>query len=218
MIKAVIFDMDGLMIDSEKMARFCCEKAGKALGYNYTDELFFKEMGLTPVFIKELYFKHFGKDFKYDDFIKLKNQYVEEYIKESGIPVKPGLYELLKFLKNNGYKTAVATSTPRKRAEDYLTHIKVIEFFDKVICVDMIEKSKPNPEIYLKAADELNVKTEECFVLEDSPNGITAAYRAGIKTIMVPDLVSPDEELKKKLFACVKSLKDVIEILEKYNK
>lgn len=214
MIKAVIFDMDGLMIDSERIGDIYSKKACKLLGYEYTSELLKKEIGMTSTNIKKLFSDYFGKDFNYDKFIKIRDKYMDKYLKENGIPVKPGLYELLNFLKNKGYKTAVATSTQRERAESYLKSIKVTEYFDKIICGDMIEKSKPDPEIYLKAVSELNVKPEECFVLEDSPNGITSAFRAGIKTIMVPDMIKPDAKIKKMLFSCVKTLEDVIEILK----
>jgi beta-phosphoglucomutase-like phosphatase (HAD superfamily) len=91
---------------------------------------------------------------------------------------------------------------------------KVTGYFDQIICGDMLEKSKPDPDIYLKAAAALQVAPQDCMAIEDSPNGLTSAYRAGMKTVMVPDLVALNAELEKMLFACVPSLRDVIPLLE----
>mgnify|MGYP001176825428 CR=1 FL=1 len=214
MIKAVILDMDGTMFDTETLMFKAWEHASQELQCKSAKEIIAKSMGLTPVHMKKLFLDSFGMDFPYEAFIRFGKDYSADYIQKHGIPVKPGLYELLNYLKENGYKIAVATSTAKNSAMKHFERAKVTEYFDQIICGDMLEKSKPDPDIYLKAADALNIAPQECMALEDSPNGLTSAYRAGMKTVMIPDLIAPNAELEKMLFACVPSLNDVIPLLE----
>lgn len=214
MIKAVIFDMDGVMFDTEALTVGAWEKASQALGCSSVKSIIGKCMGLTPVHIKKLFLDTFGSDFPYDDFIQFGKDYSADFIQKNGVPVKPGLYELLDYLKENGYKIAVATSTSQASAMKHFESAKVTGYFDQIICGDMLEKSKPDPDIYLKAAAALQVVPQYCMAIEDSPNGLTSAYRAGMKTVMVPDLVALNAELEKMLFACVPSLRDVIPLLK----
>ncbi len=216
MIKAVVFDMDGLMFDTERLSAEACEQASQTLGCSSTKEIRGKTMGLTPVYSKKVFLDTFGADFPYDAFVQLEKSYMADYIQKHGLPVKPGLYELLDYLRQNGFKIAVATSTSRGSAMKNFESVKVTEYFDQIICGDMLEKSKPDPDIYLKAADALKIDPQYCMALEDSPNGLTSAYRAGMKTVMVPDLVTPNAELEKMLFACVPSLHEVIPLLERH--
>ena len=128
---------------------------------------------------------------------------------------KDGLYQLLEYLKNNQIKMAVATSRVEKKALNWLKLANVEQYFDVKVFGDAVKNSKPEPDIFLKTIELLKVKADECVVLEDSFNGIIAAYRAKTKPIMIPDLRQPDQEIEKLLYAKCNSLNDVIIILEK---
>jgi HAD superfamily hydrolase (TIGR01509 family) len=214
MIKAVILDMDGTMFDTEALALEAWERASQELCCKSAKGMIAKSMGLRPVQMKKLFLDTLGEDFPYDAFIQFGKDYSADYIEKHGIPIKPGLYELLNYLKDNGYKIGVATSTAYDSAMKHFERAEVTRYFDKIICGDMLEKSKPAPDIYLKAAEALEVAPPDCLALEDSPNGVTSAYRAGMKTVMIPDLIIPDQELRKMLFACVPSLNEVITLLK----
>ncbi len=157
--------------------------------------------------------KRFGDDFDYQK-VRLKRiELMNSYILKNGIEKKKGLDELLIYLKENGYKTAVATATDLKRASMYLDIINVTKYFDKIVCASMVQNGKPHPDIYLKACEELDVHPFEAIALEDSPNGIISAHSAGCKAVMVPDLSEPDEELKKLLYKRIDSLDLLIDVL-----
>ena len=128
--------------------------------------------------------------------------------------VKPGIRELLQYLKEHGIRTAIATSSPIERTVRYLSSVGLDKSFDELVSGYMVEMGKPEPDIYLYAAEKLGVKPSECMVLEDSPAGILAAHRAGCLPVMIPDQDEPDEDTKKLLFATVDRLDFVIGLLE----
>lgn len=134
---------------------------------------------------------------------------MQEYYKINSAPTKKGLYSLLEFLSSTGCKMAVASSSPRWEVEKHLADAKITAYFDVVVCGDMINKSKLDPKIYFKAYKLLERNPEECYALEDSKNGLLAAYRAGCKPIMIPDLWQADEKIEKILYAKFESLEEV---------
>lgn len=215
MIKGIVFDMDGLMIDTEKLlAKFWRESAAE-YGFNMNDEILHGMRSLSHS-LAESYLKNiFGESFDYNAIRKRRIELMNYYIEKNGIEVKKGLFELLEYLKQNNYKMAVATSNPLERAEKYLKKINAFDFFEKIIGGDMIENGKPAPDIYLTACREIGLEPYECTALEDSPNGIKSAYSAGCKTIMIPDLTFPDDDTKSMLYGLCGSLDEVINILEK---
>lgn len=215
MLKAVLFDMDGLMFDTERLTAKIWDQLGNEFGYGKVSAIMPETMGVRSDLSGEIFYRRFGQNFPYDKFIEKTKILSTQYVNEHGIPLMPGLFQLLEYLKASGLATAVATSTSRKRAMMYLNKAAVIPYFNKIICGDMVEKSKPDPDIYLKTAAALNIEPQECAVLEDSPNGAAAGIAAGMKTIMVPGLAEPDEKLRRSLFACVKSLLDVIPVIKK---
>ena len=139
---------------------------------------------------------------------------MDEDLKKFGIEKKPYVDEILDFLKENGIKRALVTATPEKRAREYLKETKLEDKFDQVICADMVENSKPDPDVYLFACKQVGYKPSDCLALEDSPNGVHSAHSAGVDVIMVPDLSEPDEELSKIILKRAGSLKDVISFLQ----
>lgn len=214
MIKGVIFDMDGLMIDTEKLlTKFWC-KAAKLYGFNMTMEHVLGIRSLAAKFAEPKLKGIFGDSFNYMEVRAKRIELMNEYIENNGIEKKKGLDELLIYLKQNGYKIAVATATDLKRTTAYLTRIGIFDYFDKIICASMVKNGKPEPDIYLKASEELGFLPKECIALEDSPNGIISAHRAGCIPIMIPDLSEPDDELLKLCEARLDSLDLVISYLK----
>lgn len=213
-IQGVIFDMDGLMLDTEKLlVRFWMQAAQEA-GFPMTFEHVLGIRSLAAVYAKPKLQGIFGKDFNYEQIRARRRELTAEYLHTHEIEKKAGLDELLDYLHKNQYRIAVATATRREQAEEYLRKVQVYQYFDAFICGDMVTKGKPDPEIYLTSSKGLGLPPESCIALEDSPNGILSAYRAGCHPVMVPDLSQPDEELKKYLSACVPTLADVIPLLK----
>ncbi|MBQ8378884.1 MAG: HAD family phosphatase [Oscillospiraceae bacterium] len=214
MIKGVIFDMDGLMIDTEKLlTRFWCE-AANLYGFNMTMEHVLGIRSLAAKFAEPKLKGIFGESFDYMAVRAKRIELMNDYIEKNGIEKKKGLDDLLEYLKQNGYSIAVATATDLKRTTAYLTRINIFHYFDKIVCASMVKSGKPEPDIYLKASEELGLSPSECIALEDSPNGIISAHRAGCKPIMIPDLSEPDEELLKICEARLDSLDLVIDYLK----
>ena len=214
MIKGVIFDMDGLMIDTEKLlTRFWCE-AANLYGFNMTMEHVLGIRSLAAKFAEPKLKGIFGESFDYMAVRAKRIELMNDYIQKNGIEKKKGLDDLLEYLKQNGYSIAVATATDLKRTTAYLTRINIFHYFDKIVCASMVKSGKPEPDIYLKASEELGLSPSECIALEDSPNGIISAHRAGCKPIMIPDLSEPDEELLKICEARLDSLDLVIDYLK----
>ena len=158
--------------------------------------------------------KCFGPDFDYDKVRNRRKEIMDEDLKKFGIEKKPYVDEILDFLKEEGIKRALVTATHETKAREYLKEIELEEKFDKVICADMVENGKPDPDIYLFACKKIGEKPSDCLALEDSPNGVRSAYSAGVDVIMVPDLSEPDEELNKMILKSAGSLKDVISFLQ----
>ena len=137
-----------------------------------------------------------------------------ERFETEGVPVKKGLVELLHYLKDNNYKTIVATSSNRDRVDKILAQAKITEFFDDFICGDEVTKGKPNPEVFLKSCQKLGVNVDEAIVLEDSEAGIQASYDANIKVICIPDMKYPEKQYEEKTFKILKDLTEVTAYLK----
>lgn len=212
-IKAVIFDMDGLLLDTEKLlVRFWVQAANEA-GFPMTREDALSIRSLHRSFAIPFLRGKFGEKF---DYVKIRSRRMElmnGYLSENPLELKDGAEELLDALKERGILAAVATATDYERTKDYLTRVGIFGRFDKIVCATMVERGKPEPDIYIYAAKQLGFAPEECAALEDSPNGVMSAVRAGCKTIMIPDLTEPDEELSDLIFAKCGSLRGVIDII-----
>ena len=212
-IQGVIFDMDGLLVDTEKLYNRFWREAAHDYGYEMTYEDALSIRSMTAVYASALLKKRFDAAFPYDEIKEHRRVIMQKYIDEQGVELKKGAKELLQYLKANEYRTALATASPLRRAQRYLQNVGIWEYFDQKIGSEDVRLGKPEPDIYLTAASRLQLPPQNCLALEDSPNGITAAFRAGCLPVMVPDLDEPDEELREKLYACVESLDQVMEIL-----
>lgn len=215
MIKGIVFDMDGLMIDTEKLLVRFWRQSAKEHGFDMTEQDVYGIRSMSHKLAIPHLKNIFGESFDYYSIRSRRIELMNEYIEKNGIEIKAGLFQLLDYLKINGYKIAVATATPYERAENYLYKINAFDYFDKIIGGNMIENGKPAPDIYITACRELNLKPCECIALEDSPNGIKSAYSAGCNPIMIPDLTQPEDDIKPMLYGLCENLEKVIEILEK---
>lgn len=196
-MRAFIFDMDGLMFDTERVFVSAWDYAGEKMGLGKTGYMVLKTLGMNTAGCNQTWRDEFGEDVDLDALWRYSREFLEDYYSRYTVTVKKGLYDLLTYLRRKGYKLAVASSTNRQKVEQHLNSAHVRQYFDAVVTGDMVENSKPAPDIYLKAAAALGEKPEECYALEDSRNGLLSAHAAGCKPIMVPDLWQPDDVVKQ---------------------
>lgn len=215
-LSGLVFDMDGLMYDTERIIMESWDDTGIEMGYGPLGFHIFHTLGMSRKG-RESYFKQqLGNDFPYNQF---QERYAEKtYAKTAHtIPVKPGLYELLDFLKSEHYLLAVATSSSRESALRKLRGSNLSEgYFDVMICGDMVKKAKPDPEIYETACRELNRPPKQLIALEDSENGLKSALAAGMRAIMIPDLIKDCPNTEPFLDGKLKRLDDVIDFIKTY--
>lgn len=214
MIKAVIFDMDGTLIDTEKYYREFWPKALAEFGYRMTDEQVLSIRSLGRPFAPARFKEWYGEEFDYYKVRDRRKELMNEYLARVGISLKPGAVEILEVLKERKIASAVATASDMIRTEKYLDEVGIKKYFTRLISAVMVKEGKPSPDIYLYACEQLGFRPDECIAVEDSPNGIISAYKAGCKVIMVPDQTGPDKEIEPYLYACVDSLDKIAEYLE----
>ena len=215
MICAVIFDMDGVLIDTEKHYNAAWCQAATEAGFPFTREHALLLRSCEAKEGEKLMQGIFGPSFDYYAIRERRRELVRERLAQYGLEKKPGVEETLRFLRAKGIKTAVATATALDITKSHLTTIGVCDLLDSIVSAKNVAHGKPEPDVYLYACEQIGERPQDCMAVEDSPNGIMAAYRAGLRTVMVPDLTQPDEELTKYLYACVNSLSDLCELVDK---
>ena len=209
--KAVIFDMDGVIFDTEKVYLDIWTEVFEKYGYKMTKELYVTVMGTGRKNVIKTFLENFGDDLPIEKMYEEKDNQLFYIIENQGIPLKEGVKELFSMLKEKDYKIALATSAKKERVEKQIKDKWLKESFDAIVCGDDVEKGKPSPDIFLKAAKKIDVEPENCFVVEDSPAGIKAAFSGGMKGIHVEDLKAADEDILK---YCEKNFKNLQEIKE----
>lgn len=211
---AILFDMDGLMIDTERMAQRAWQQAGAEFGFTLPAALYLQAVGRTAPATEALFRAGLGADFPFAAVYARKQHYLYTAIEEEGIPTKPGLLELLDRVERREIAKAVATSTARVLAIKKLTAAKLLRRFDTMVCGDEVAQGKPAPDIFLAAAAKLGVAPAHCLVLEDSSAGIQAAHAAGMRAIWVPDLIQPSPAITPLAYSVVRDLHEVRQLLD----
>ena len=214
MIKAIIFDMDGLMIDSERVTFECYQERLKDMNLTMDEEFYKTLLGKPIKGIYQRFYDVYGNDFPIDNVIQDVHALMAKRFETEGVPIKTGLKSLLEYLKENNYKTIVATSSNRDRVDTILSQAQITDYFDDSICGDEVTKGKPNPEVFLKSCQKLGVNVDEAIVLEDSEAGIQASYDANIKVICIPDMKYPEKQYEEKTFKILKDLTEVTAYLK----
>lgn len=211
--KAVVFDMDGVIFDSERAVMQCWKEVASRHNIPDIEKAILACTGTTMVRTREIMLNLYGADFPYDEYAKESSVIFHSRYDGGRLPMKPGVKELLTFLKERGKKIALASSTRQQVVTDELRDAGIIGYFDRIICGDMVSRSKPAPDIFLKACEELNISPSDSYAIEDSYNGIRAAHAGGLHPIMVPDLLPADEEMQSLAEIVLPSLTSVMEYL-----
>lgn len=214
MIKAIIFDMDGLMINSERVTYECYVKVLEKMNLTMSEDFYKRLLGKTLSSAYQIMFDEYGKDFPMDDVLKDVHQLMNDIFEKDGVPLKDGLIELLTYLKENNYLTIVATSSTRNRVEHLLGMADILKYYNDSICGDEVTHGKPNPEVFLRACEKLGVEPSQALVLEDSEAGIQAAHSAQIPVICIPDMKYPEPKYAQMTTEIFNSLHDVIDYLK----
>ena len=213
-IRGILFDMDGLVLDTEKLfTRFWME-AAHLHGNPMTRDQALGMRSLSSTAGQKQLESYFGSGVNYSEIRGTRIRLMSAFIEENGVEPKPGIYELLDFLDANHIPAAITSSSPVDRIEHYLKPLNLYHRFAKICSGHEVPKGKPEPDIYLLGAAQLGVKPEECLALEDSPAGILSAYRAGCLSVIIPDQDQPDPDTLRRCYAKADSLADIIALLQ----
>lgn len=208
---AVVFDMDGVIFDSERLVLECWEKIGEKYHLEGMRDAFLPCIGTNDIKTREIVLEHYGADFPYDEFRRESSRLYHSIVDQGGLPVKTGVRELLSYLKKHSIPIALASSTRLEVVTQELKQAGLYEYFGVVMGGDQLKRSKPEPDIYLMTCEKLGVRPSHTYAIEDSYNGIRSAYSAGMKPIMVPDMLPPTEEMREK---SVVVLDDLLQVMD----
>lgn len=214
-IKALVFDMDGLIFDSERVVQRAWNIAGSEMGYGNVGEHIYNTLGMNVVSRKQYFLTHIDPKFQHEEFTARTRVVFREIVESEGLAMKPGAKELIVLGKEKGYRLAVATSSRRDYASRLLKEAGVYAYFDRFVFGDMVSHSKPDPEIYEKACETIGVLPKDSVAFEDAPAGIRSAAAAGLRVVAVPDLVQPPEELEELIWMKLETLEEMVDYLKR---
>ncbi len=219
MIRAVLFDMDGTLLDTERIYRECWHRALDEAGVLIDRERFFVTVsGMNMVTMRDFCAREYGAGFPFEEIRAVRRRVLEARIDRDGVPRKTGVPEIFFGLQKMGIKMAVASSSGGEWVRKCLSLAGIdIGLFECIMTGESVERSKPDPDIFLKTAAVLGVDPRECVVAEDSANGVRAGHAAGMKTVMIPDLQPCTDELRPLVWHCIDSLETLPAMIEKYN-
>lgn len=213
MIRNIVFDMDGVLINSEALILDAWKEVAVAEEIPDIEHTLMQCIGITSPETEALFLRTYGADFPYHTYRNMASDIFQARIRKDGLPVKPGVYELFDFLKKNDFRIGLASSTREAVVRREMESVSLLDYFHIIVCGDMVTHSKPHPEIYLKACELLEVSPSLCYAVEDSPNGIRSAFRAGMMPLMVPDLVPPTDDLLPMVYRQFNDLLEVRDFL-----
>lgn len=214
MIKAVIFDMDGTLLDSESVCLLAWQYVIDKYNLDMDLSLPIASIGLNYNSMVRLFLDEFGESFQFEKYWKCAKEFFAEYKATKGVDVKKGFTELANYLKAEGIGMYVATSTYHDNAAENLTASGIVSYFDGIIGGDEITKGKPDPEIFIKAAELTGFSKHECLVVEDSNNGLKAGIASGIRTIYIKDIVDVPQKTVEQAYKSCSDLSDIISVIE----
>lgn len=207
--KAVIFDMDGVLFDTESICLKAWEEVGREYGLREIAQTAVDCIGLNLTDTEEVFRERYGRDIDFELYHGECTRHFRESIERDGLPLKPGVWEILTFLKERGCPVGLASSSLESSVRKHILRAGISEFFQVVVGGDMVKHSKPLPDIYLLACEKLGVAPEDTAAIEDSPNGLRSAYAAGMRPIMVPDLIAPTPQIEALLWKRCNNLLEV---------
>ena len=213
-LKLVIFDMDGLIFDTERLSYESWKEAAKEFNIDFDLNLLYKLLGTNHESVRNTLHNEFENKIDVDNYIMERNNIYLSKIMNGEVEKKKGIEELLKYLTDKNIKKAVATSSNREIAYKLLKDAGIYDYYDYILCGDEVKKSKPNPEVFLRVAEKLDIPANQCMVLEDSEAGTIAASRAKMTPVIIPDLKNPSEDIEKLAFKKLNNLEEVINLIE----
>lgn len=212
-VAGVIFDLDGTLLDTEKLyLRFWVE-AAQRLGYPMKEADALAIRATAAAQAEKILKARVCPEFDYHAVRALRREIMEEYIDQHGVDAKPGMQQVLSQISRRGIRIGLATATPEPRARKYLRMVDAEQYFDAITCVDMVKRGKPAPDVYLLACERTGVMPRQALAVEDAPSGVRSAHAAGLRTVLVPDQDEPDEEIRALCHAVVPSLADVLALI-----
>ncbi|MCR5505967.1 MAG: HAD family phosphatase, partial [Bacilli bacterium] len=215
--KFIFFDFDGVIIDSEPLYQRFWIEACKVHGFDLSIEQELSLRSQDHAITTKYFIDTFGPEADYETIVKTRKELMNEYLKNTQIPVKSGVKEVFEYIKNNtDIRTAIVSSSSEDYVKHHASYNGVLSYIDKIVSVkNHVSRGKPYPDVYLKALEFTGAKKEEVIVLEDSPNGVTSAFNAGLRVIFIKDLSSADANIKKKTIYQLDNIKELIKIIQK---
>ncbi|WP_191017896.1 HAD family hydrolase [Treponema zioleckii] len=211
--KAVLFDMDGVLLDTESVCKICWNRAAAEYGVDDIEKAYYECVGTNTNDTLQILKKYCAGKVSVEEFHNRTGELFYVVEREQGLKKMPYVVECLESLKSRGLRLAVASSTRWENVSRQLKAAGIFDFFETITTGDTVEHSKPAPDIYIKSFESLSLLPNDCVAVEDSPNGVRAAVAAGLKCVMVPDQIQPDDEMKKiawKIIASLKALPETI--------